>query len=119
MLKALFAQWKRVASAVQVNILTKYINNSSAGPEKPAFFVAWKIRIFVSLYPSMSKHEIIPCERCRTSFECKANAYLKCQCAAVQLDLNEVQYIGELYDGCLCAKCLFELQQEYKEQFVS
>lgn len=65
-----------------------------------------------------AKHEIIPCERCRTSIECKANAYTKCQCSAVQLSINEVQHISELYDGCLCAKCLFELQQEYRETLM-
>lgn len=63
----------------------------------------------------MVKHEIISCERCRTRVECKANASLKCQCNAVQLDLNEVQYISELYDGCLCAACLRALQLEYQE----
>jgi len=67
----------------------------------------------------MAKHEIISCERCNTSIECKANAYTKCQCSVVHLDLNEVQYISELHDGCLCAKCLFELQQEYKDSIAS
>lgn len=62
----------------------------------------------------MAKHEIIPCERCGTPIECKANAYTKCQCSVVRLDLNEVQYISELFDGCLCAGCLFELQEEYR-----
>ncbi|PST82466.1 hypothetical protein C7T94_16635 [Pedobacter yulinensis] len=63
-----------------------------------------------------SKHEIIACERCASPVECKANAYTKCQCSTVQLSINEVQYISELYEGCLCAKCLAELQQEYREQ---
>jgi hypothetical protein len=61
----------------------------------------------------MSKHEIIPCERCRARIECKANSYTKCQCSGIQLTLNEVQYIAELFDGCLCINCLHELQQEY------
>jgi hypothetical protein len=60
------------------------------------------------------KHEIIRCERCRSSFECKANAVIKCQCSQVQLTLNETQYISEMYDGCLCAACLLELQQDYR-----
>jgi hypothetical protein len=63
----------------------------------------------------MTKHEVIPCERCGTPIECKANSYTKCQCSVVQLNINEVQYISEHYDGCLCAKCLFELQEEYKD----
>ncbi|MEO6980094.1 MAG: cysteine-rich CWC family protein [Mucilaginibacter sp.] len=62
----------------------------------------------------MIKHEIIQCERCGTDIECKANSFTKCQCSAVQLNLNEVQYIAENYEGCMCAKCLIELQEEYR-----
>ncbi len=64
---------------------------------------------------TMTKHEIIPCDRCGTSIECKANSYSKCQCSVVQLTINEVQYISENYEGCMCAKCLLELQVEYRE----
>jgi hypothetical protein len=64
----------------------------------------------MSVYP---KHEIISCERCKTTFECKANSFTKCQCATVPLNLNETQYISEQFDGCLCANCLRALQQEY------
>ena len=66
-------------------------------------------------YTAITKHEIIVCERCNATIECKANAYTKCQCSTVLLSLNEAQYISELYDGCLCAKCLGELQNEYSE----
>lgn len=62
----------------------------------------------------MNKHEIISCERCRTRMECKANSYTKCQCSTIQLTLNEVQYVSECYEGCLCARCLKELQKEYR-----
>ncbi|WP_316786924.1 cysteine-rich CWC family protein [Pedobacter frigiditerrae] len=72
----------------------------------------------MNLSSTHSKHEIIPCERCGNAIECKANSYTKCQCSVVQLSINEVQHISELYDGCLCAKCLFELQQEYRETLV-
>jgi hypothetical protein len=58
---------------------------------------------------------MISCERCKKRIECKANSYTKCQCAEVRLTLNEVQYIAELFEGCLCANCLFELQLEYLE----
>jgi hypothetical protein len=61
------------------------------------------------------KHEILHCDRCSDTFECKANSFTKCQCSTVQLSINEVQYVSELYDGCLCAKCLLELQKEYQE----
>jgi len=60
-----------------------------------------------------SKHEIIRCERCNTAFECKANKFTQCQCSVVALNINEVQYVSELYDGCLCASCLRVIQQEY------
>jgi len=54
------------------------------------------------------------CERCGSSMECKANANAKCQCSTVQLNLNEMQYISENYEGCMCAACLRALKQEYK-----
>jgi hypothetical protein len=63
----------------------------------------------------MIKHEIISCDRCGKHMECKANAYTKCQCSSVQLTLNEVQYISENFEGCMCADCLRALQVEYKE----
>ena len=63
----------------------------------------------------MTKHEIISCERCGARIECKANSYTKCQCSVVQLNLNEVQYISENYDGCMRAACLLALQQEYRD----
>lgn len=64
---------------------------------------------------SSPKHEILHCDRCSAPFECKANSFTKCQCSTVQLSINEVQYVSELYDGCLCANCLLELQKEYQE----
>ena len=60
-----------------------------------------------------SKHEIIRCERCGNSMECKANANAKCQCSIVELNLNEMQYISENYEGCMCAACLIALKHEY------
>jgi hypothetical protein len=62
-----------------------------------------------------AKHEIVLCERCKTAFECKANSYTKCQCSKVSLTISETQYISESYDGCLCAKCLTELKEEYAQ----
>jgi len=62
----------------------------------------------------MTKHEIIGCDRCGSRIECKANSFTKCQCSEVQLTLNELEYIGDQYEGCLCANCLLELQQEYQ-----
>ena len=61
-----------------------------------------------------SKHESIPCERCGQHFECKANSRAKCQCDAVQLNLNELQFVSERFEGCVCAACLLALQDEYR-----
>ena len=61
-----------------------------------------------------TKHEIIPCDRCGTGIECKANSYTKCQCSVVQLNLNEVQYISENYEGCMCANCLLAASFGYQ-----
>lgn len=66
---------------------------------------------------TMTKHEIISCERCNKRIECKANSYTKCQCSKVQLSLNEVQYVSECFEGCLCLDCLLELQSEYQALF--
>jgi len=66
---------------------------------------------------SYTKHEIITCSRCNKSIECKANSYTQCQCSTVSLNLNETEYISELHDGCLCASCLGELKEKYKEDF--
>jgi hypothetical protein len=66
-----------------------------------------------------TKHEIIHCERCGAGMECKANSFTKCQCSNVQLNLNEVQYISENYEGCMCAKCLGELKEEYKTSITN
>lgn len=65
----------------------------------------------------MIKHEIIICERCGKRMECKANAFSKCQCSTIQLNLNEVQFVSENYEGCLCAACLIELKEEYRVFF--
>ncbi|RYY25525.1 MAG: hypothetical protein EOP41_05135 [Sphingobacteriaceae bacterium] len=62
----------------------------------------------------MSKHEIIGCERCGARIECKANSFTKCQCSEVQLTYNEIEFIAECYENCLCAACLLALQQEYQ-----
>lgn len=63
----------------------------------------------------MVKHEIIACERCGGRMECKANSFTKCQCSEVQLTHDEIEQIAEQYEGCLCALCLLDLQQAYRQ----
>ncbi|MEJ7694895.1 cysteine-rich CWC family protein [Daejeonella sp.] len=60
------------------------------------------------------KHEIILCERCSKPVVCKANSYFQCQCSQVQLSLNELQFVSESFEKCLCADCLNELKLEYQ-----
>ena len=67
----------------------------------------------------MTKHEVIGCDRCGARIECKANSFTKCQCSEVQLTLNELEYIGDQYEACLCASCLIILQQEYQDNLAS
>lgn len=63
----------------------------------------------------MIKHEIISCERCSVRIECRSNAYTRCQCSTVQLSPEEIEFIGEIYDSCLCAACLSELKTTYRQ----
>ena len=63
----------------------------------------------------MSKHEEISCERCHAVFECRANSSFRCQCNTVTLSLNEMQYISERFEACLCASCLAALKEEYNQ----
>ncbi len=64
----------------------------------------------------ISKHETILCERCHTSFECKANSSIRCQCRQVEITPEEAEYIGESFDSCLCAGCLNELKKRFIEK---
>lgn len=63
---------------------------------------------------SFVKHEVVCCDRCGQSIECRANAYAKCQCSTVRLSVVEVEYISECYENCLCAACLKAMQRQYE-----
>lgn len=60
-----------------------------------------------------AKHETLYCERCNTSFECKANSSTYCQCTQIDLTIDEAEYIGEYFENCLCISCLKELKNKY------
>jgi hypothetical protein len=125
------AQWKKAALLVQRKSFSpkvgKTVKSESLRDQAFGFFyLKGLIPKFESMNPvfptsglpdfltTNTKHEIITCERCGARMECKANVYAKCQCSAVQLNLNEVQYISENYEGCMCAACLLALQKEYR-----
>ncbi|PKD21656.1 hypothetical protein APR41_01330 [Salegentibacter salinarum] len=59
------------------------------------------------------KHEEKYCPRCKTAFECKVGSIQLCQCADIKLDNEELEYIRDLYENCLCASCMKELKTEF------
>lgn len=38
---------------------------------------------------------------------------LRCQCQTVELRPEHLEAIAAAYDGCLCARCLAQLRDEY------
>lgn len=61
----------------------------------------------------MPSHKLKHCPRCTTSFECKTGSVLNCQCKAVYLRPDQLDYIARHFDGCLCAQCLESIAQEF------
>lgn len=61
----------------------------------------------------MCLHEYNYCPRCNAQIECKVGSILLCQCAAVELSDPERDYIKNMYDDCLCAKCMAQLRVEF------
>jgi hypothetical protein len=39
-----------------------------------------------------------------------------CQCQTVVLSAEQLEYINQQYEDCLCGRCLLELRAEYNEQ---
>jgi len=62
----------------------------------------------------MPAHENKQCQRCNKNFECKSGSILLCQCQTVVISSEALNYIGERYQDCLCAKCLRELRDEFE-----
>ena len=57
----------------------------------------------------MSNKKIKICPRCQQSFECKSKDIKNCQCASVELQPHQFDYVFKQYDNCLCASCLEQL----------
>jgi hypothetical protein len=62
----------------------------------------------------MNKHEQKHCPRCNSAFECKAGSIMQCQCATIQLSVEESAFIQAKYEDCLCINCLQQLQKKYE-----
>ncbi|WP_268125498.1 cysteine-rich CWC family protein [Roseivirga pacifica] len=63
----------------------------------------------------MPKHEERYCPRCKALFECKVGSISLCQCSTVVLTPSQKTYVSELFNGCLCANCLKQLQTEHSK----
>ena len=59
------------------------------------------------------KHEKKSCCRCDEEFECKVGDIANCQCALTKLTIEEIAFMEEMYDDCLCANCIYELKRRY------
>lgn len=57
----------------------------------------------------MGKHETIYCPRCNAPFECRLGDVSRCQCSEVTLSEQTREYLNTTEYGCLCKKCLAEL----------
>jgi hypothetical protein len=59
------------------------------------------------------KHEKKHCARCNSNFECKVGDIGNCQCSAIQLSAEEIAFLKEMYDDCLCMNCIYELKRRH------
>ena len=59
------------------------------------------------------KHEKKNCCRCDSFFECKVGDIANCQCTQMTLSLEEISFMEEMYDDCLCANCIYEMKRRY------
>lgn len=50
------------------------------------------------------------CPRCKTLFECQHDNLSDCHCGTVTLDKQQLAYIGNHYNNCLCNSCLQEIK---------
>lgn len=66
----------------------------------------------------MSDHEQVFCPRCDADFQCKVGSISLCQCTAVKLSVEEIQYIREHYEECLCVGCMLEMKKQYNAKML-
>ncbi|MBC8283054.1 MAG: cysteine-rich CWC family protein [Nitrospinae bacterium] len=51
------------------------------------------------------------CSRCGVLFECENDSPKPCQCDAVPLSKEQLDYIKENFENCLCLDCLQHLNK--------
>ncbi|MHA1983576.1 MAG: cysteine-rich CWC family protein [Candidatus Hodarchaeales archaeon] len=56
--------------------------------------------------------ETVYCGKCEKEFTCNRNSD-KCWCVELIIDENNLNYISNTYEGCLCSDCLsgFSIQE--------
>ncbi len=55
------------------------------------------------------------CQRCLSTFQCKANDIVACQCATVTISKATQKYLSTTNYGCLCKNCLVEINQQLEK----
>ncbi|MBA4852797.1 cysteine-rich CWC family protein [Emticicia sp. BO119] len=56
------------------------------------------------------------CPRCHELFKCGAANIGVCQCNTISLSKEQLTFINQQYDTCLCINCLQVLQYDYEQQ---
>ncbi len=64
----------------------------------------------------MPTHEEVLCPRCNAGFECKSGSITICHCSDIALNRDQMAYIAERWQSCLCHQCLLELKASLPEQ---
>ncbi len=59
----------------------------------------------------MPHHEDTACPRCGSIFECKMGSITLCHCSEAQLSKDQMAYIAERWQGCLCHQCLLDIEK--------
>ncbi len=69
----------------------------------------------------MCQHEPKECPRCRKAFECKPGNITQCQCYGIVVTAEQLAFMEERYQDCLCRDCLQYLSVElnyFKERYL-
>jgi len=64
----------------------------------------------------MKKATISTCQRCQSTFQCKADDIANCQCATVSLSKETQLFLKTTNYACLCKNCLVEINLENRQE---
>lgn len=63
----------------------------------------------------MKKIIALTCQRCQSTFQCKADDIAACQCATVSISKATQKYLSTTNYGCLCKNCLVEINRQIEK----